>query len=79
MASGQNVVSITWDEAIDDFASVDAHSSSMDRTIFFDLSDHVNGRVVKKSLRAFLSLMTRQPVDFLHDDICEDEFIHLPG
>ena len=77
MAAGQNVDSVTWDEAIDDLAPIDAHSSQMARTTHYNFCNQPNGCVLKKFLRTFLSVMKRLPVDFLHDVFGEDEFLTL--
>ena len=57
VAAVQNVDASTWDQAIDDFAWIDAHSSNIARSFHYEVSDQIDGGVIKKSLRAFMSVM----------------------
>ena len=77
VSSGESVDSITWNTAIDELAKIDAHSAAMARSIHYDVSDMIDGGVIKKSVRAFLSVMKRLPVDFPEERIGKDEFDHL--
>ena len=49
----------------------------MARSVHYDVSDMIDWGVTKKSVRAFLSVTKRLPVDFLPDAIGQDEFDHL--
>ena len=77
VASGESVDAITWNTAIDDLVKIDAHSAAMARSVHYDVSDMIDGGVIKKSVRAFLSVMKRLPVDFPEERIGKDEFDHL--
>ena len=77
VACGDSVDSTTWDKAIDDLAEIDAHSSRVARSTHHDVSDSLGGGVIKKSLRAFQSVMKRLPVDFPPERSGDDEFDNL--
>ena len=67
----------TWNAAIDALAKTDAHSAAVARSVHFDVSDMIDASVTKKSVRAFLSVMKRLPVDFPPDAIGKNKFDHL--
>ena len=57
--------SVARSTAIDDLAKMDAHSAGTVRSVPYDVSDMIDGGVMKKSVRAFLSVMKRLPLIFL--------------
>ena len=77
LASGENVAKGAWDEAIDDLALIDAHSSSMTRSIHNDVSDLIDGSAINESSRVFLSVMNRLPVELPPGAIGQEEFDHF--
>ena len=64
MASGESVDSVARSTAIDDLAKIDAHSAAVARSVLYDVTAMSDGGVIKKSVRAFLSVMKRLPDDF---------------
>ena len=77
MASGDSADSVARSTAIDDLAKMDAHSAAVAGSVHCDASDMIDGGVTKKSVRAFLSVTKRHPVDFPPDAIGKDEFDHF--
>ena len=69
--------SVARSTAIDDLAKIDAHGAAVARSVHYDVSDMIDGCVMKKAVRAFLNVMKRLPVDFPPDAIGEDEFDHF--
>ena len=64
VASGETADSVARSTAIDDLANLDAHSAAVARSVHCDASDMSDGGVTKKSVRAFLSVTKRLPVEF---------------
>ena len=60
---GESADSVAQTTAIDDLAKIDAHSAAVARTVHYDASDMIDGGVIKKSVRAFLSFTKRLPVE----------------
>ena len=77
MAFGESVDSVARSTAIDDLAKIDAHGAAVARSVHCDASDMIDGGVMKKSVRAFLSVIKRLPVDFPKERVGKDEFDHL--
>ena len=63
-----------WSTAIDDLAKIDAHSAAVTRSVHTDMIDV---GVTKKSVRAFLNVMKRLPVEFPEERVSKDEVDHL--
>ena len=70
---GESADSVARSTAIDDLAKIDAHSAAMVRSVLYDARDMIDGGVTKKSVRAFLNVMKRLPVDFPPDAIGKNE------
>ena len=77
VVSGESVDSVARSTAIDDLAKIDAHGAAVARSVHYDVSDMIDGCVMKKSVRAFLSVTKRLPVDFPPDAIGKNEFDHF--
>lgn len=60
--------------AIDDLATIDAHSATMARSTRCNVSDRVKGGVITKSVRAFVSIVVANPVNCPAEQIDEAEF-----
>ena len=73
VASGESADSVARSTAVDDLAKIDAHSAAVARSA----SDMIDGGVMKKSVRAFLSVTKRLPVDFPKERVGKDEFDHI--
>ena len=69
--------SVARSTAIDDLAKIDAHGAAVARSVHYDVRDMIDGCVMKKSVRAFLSVTKRLPVDFPPDAIGKNEFDHF--
>ena len=76
MASGESADSVARSVGIDDLAKIDAHSAAVARPVHCDVSYMIDGGVLKKSVRAFLSVTKRLPVDFPEERVGKDEFDH---
>ena len=77
VASGESAESVARSTAVDDLAKIDAHSAAVARSVHCDVTDMIDGGVIKKSVRAFLNVMKRLPVDFPPDAIGKDELDHF--
>ena len=77
VASGESADSVARSTAVDDLAKMDAHSAAVARSVPYDASDMIDGGVMMKSVRAFLGVMKRLPVDFPKERVGKDEFDHL--
>ena len=64
VAFGVSVDSVARSTAIDDLAKIDAHGAAVARSVHCDVTDMSDGGVIKKSVRAFLNVTKRLPVDF---------------
>ena len=64
VASGESADSVARSTAVDDLANLDGHGAAVARSVHCDVRDMIDGGVVKKSVRAFLSVMKRLPIDF---------------
>ena len=64
VASGETADSVARSTAIDHLAKIDAQSAAVARSVHCDVTDMSDGGVIKKSVRAFLSVMKRLPVEF---------------
>ena len=77
VATGESADSGARSTAINDLAKIDAHSAAVARSVHCDVTDMSDGGVTKKSVRAFLSVTKRLPVDFPPDAIGKDELDHF--
>jgi hypothetical protein len=64
VGSGTAVTEQTWESALEDLAAIDAHSFNMAKSTHYNLSDYVESYMVQKSLKAFVTIMLRPPLDF---------------
>ena len=60
-----------------DLAEIDAHSEAMANSLFYDLSDMVEGPLIKKSIRAFWTLNKKMPVAIPDEVLTEENWNEL--
>ena len=68
-----------YDDAMKDLAELDAHSYKMATSLHYDVSDMLNGPIVKKSVRAFWTLNEHLPVFMPPDEMTREEWEALMG
>ena len=61
-------------KALKDLAEIDAHSEAMASSLHYDLSEMVEGPLIKKSIRSFWTLNKRMPVAAPEEDLTEEEW-----
>ena len=61
-----------YEEDLKDLADIDAHSYKMATSIHYDLSDFVDGPLVKKSIRSLYHLNNRMPVGFPEEHMTDE-------
>lgn len=74
ISAGETIEAESWDRAIQDLATIDAHSATMARSIHYDVSDRIVGGVIKKSVRSFYTVMKAMPVNVPEEPMGDEEF-----
>ena len=66
-----------FNEDLKDLAEIDAHAYSMAKSIHYDLSDRLDGPLIKKSIRAFYNLNRRLPASCPNENLTPGQFAAL--
>lgn len=78
VAEGDVVAEQTWLSLMKDLAAIDCHSIAIANSEHYDLSERTQGGIVKKSHRAYVSIMGRNPRRFAADyTMTMDEFVEM--
>ena len=78
VASGESADSVARSTAIDDLAKMDARSAAVARSVHCERKSCDRWGVIKKSVRAFLSVTRRLPVDFPEERVMGKRCVRRP-
>ena len=79
ICAGHSASGTEYEQAIDDLAEIDAHSATMARTVHYNVSDRIEGGMIKKSVRSFYAVMGAMPRGFPIDPMTQEDFTALLG
>ena len=79
ICAGHSASGTEYEQAIDDLAEIDAHSATMARTVHYNVSDRIEGGIIKKSVKSFYAVMGAMPRGFPIDPMTQEDFTALLG